>query len=89
MTFTSLIREWKELSRFKALVTGLRSIVFYAEVCSSWTYFEPMVRELTGALGKQICYLTSSKDDQVLALDQECIRTFRIGFGTARTATVD
>ena len=86
MIFTSLIREWKELSRFRALEPRLRSIVFYAEDSSSWTYFEPIVRELTGALGKQICYVTSSKDDQILDLHEESIRTFCIGSGTVRTA---
>tara|TARA_Y100000588_G_scaffold395015_1_gene519148 strand:- start:7572 stop:8753 length:1182 start_codon:yes stop_codon:yes gene_type:complete len=86
MIFASLIREWKELSRFRALEPRLRSIVFYAEDSSSWTYFEPIVRELTGALGKQICYVTSSKDDQILDLNEESIRTFCIGSGTVRTA---
>ena len=86
MIFASLIREWKELSRFRALEPRLRSIVFYAEDSSSWTYFEPIVRELTGALGKQICYVTSSKDDQILDLHEESIRTFCIGSGTVRTA---
>ena len=86
MIFASLIREWKELSRFRALEPRLRSIVFYAEDFSSWTYFEPIVRELTGALGKQICYVTSSKDDQILDLHEEGIRTFCIGSGTVRTA---
>jgi len=86
MIFTSLIREWKELSRFRALDPGLRSIVFYAEDYSSWTYFEPIVRELTGARGRQICYVTSRKDDQVLDLHGEGIRTFCIGSGTVRTA---
>ena len=86
MIFASLIREWKELSRFRALEPRLRSIVFYAEDSSSWTYFEPIVRELTGALGKQICYVTSSKDDQILDLNDESIRTFCIGSGTVRTA---
>ena len=86
MIFASLIREWKELSRFRALEPRLRSIVFYAEDSSSWTYLEPIVRELTGALGKQICYVTSSKDDQILDLHEESIRTFCIGSGTVRTA---
>lgn len=86
MIFTSLIREWRELTRFKKLEPGSRSIVFYAEDFSSWTYFEPIVRELIGALGKQICYVTSSKDDQLLDLHNENIRTFCIGTGIVRTA---
>ena len=86
MIFTSLIREWKELSRFRALEPRLRNIVFYAEDFSSWADFEAMVRALTGVLGKQICYVTSSKDDQVLDLHEESIRTFCIGSGTVRTA---
>jgi len=86
MIFTSLIHEWKELFRFRALEPELRSIVFYAEDFGSWAYFEPTVRELTGRLDKQICYVTSSKDDQALDLQEENIRTFCIGSGTVRTA---
>lgn len=85
MIFSSFIREWKELSRFRALEPDLRNIVFYAEDHSSWTYFEAIVKELTGALGKQICYVTSSKDDQILDLYEDNIRTFCIGSGTVRT----
>ena len=86
MIFASLIRQWKELSRFKALDRKMRAIVFYAEDNSSWNYFEPIVKELTETLGQQICYVTSSKDDSILALTDGTIRTFCIGSGTVRTA---
>jgi hypothetical protein len=85
MIFTSFLREWRELNRFGALDPELRSIVFYAEDSSSWTYFKPIVKELTGVQGKQICYVTSSKYDQVLGLHEENIRAFCIGSGVVRT----
>ena len=86
MIFTSLFRQWRELSRFQALDRAARSIVFYAEDNSSWTYFEPIVREITETLGQKICYVTSDKEDPVLDLNNERIRTFCIGSGTVRTA---
>lgn len=86
MIFTSLIRQWKELSRFKSLDAAARSIVFYAEDNSSWNYYEPIINELTQGLGQEICYVTSSKDDQVLDMANDRIRTFCIGDGTVRTA---
>jgi len=86
MIFISIIREWRELLRFRSLNPDSRSIVFYAEDFSSWTYFEHIIEELTGGLDKYICYVTSSRDDPVLKSGKENIQTFYIGAGSARTA---
>ena len=80
-----MLREWRELSRFRSLEPTDRSIVFYAEDAASWAYFQPIVKELIGVFGKRICYITSSPDDQILRNDDDRIRTFYVGFGTART----
>ena len=79
------VREWREQFRFKALDPELRSVVFYAENEGSWKHFQPIVSELVERFGRSICYITSSADDPVLRLDNDRIKTFYIGLGSART----
>ena len=86
MALRAFFREWRELNRFGALSPDDRSIVFYAEDASSWKHFEPIISELTGSFDKRICYVTSSSDDPVLQGRDDQIRTFYVGFGSARTA---
>lgn len=81
----SFFRDWAEWRRFNALDRSLRSIVFYAEDAASWVHFEPMIRELTGPMGRQVCYLTSSRDDPILRIENERIHAFCIGKGLVRT----
>lgn len=81
----SFFRGLKEMRRFNALSPDARRIVFYAEDAASWVHFEPIVKELIGPCGQQICYLTSSLDDPVLNLSDKRILSFYIGSGVART----
>ena len=83
MPLASNFQEWAAL--FKAIKPDARSIVFYAEDAGSWRYFEPIINELVGTHGKQICYVTSSPKDPVLQRNDNRIKTFCIGFGLART----
>jgi hypothetical protein len=62
-----------------------RAITFYGEDGDSWPHFEPIISELTATMGRDICYLTSSKDDPVLTLDDPRIHAFEIGDGFGRT----
>ena len=84
--FSLWTRGWKDLARFNGLGPKARSIVFYAEDAGSWVHFEGIIRTLTGDMGWQICYLTSSANDPVLHRQDERITPFYIGFGAARTA---
>lgn len=77
--------QWAEIRRFNALEPNARSIVFYAEDAASWPHFERMVEELTGRLNRDVCYLTSCKDDPILANECKRLRGFYIGGGSLRT----
>jgi len=81
----NLWRQWREMRRFNALDFRKRAIVFYAEDAGSWVHFAPIIRELTGPMGREICYLTSSQDDPVLQSAQPNIHAFYIGSGVVRT----
>lgn len=70
---------------FKKLPLRSRTITFYAEDGGSWPHLEPIIRELTGPLGHEICYLTSSPDDPMLTQDDPRIHAFEIGEGFGRS----
>lgn len=82
----SLFEDWAASRRFNALPAELRRIVFYAEDGDSWPHFEPIVHELTGPMGREICYLTSSRSDPVLKTVNPRIHAFCIGEGAVRTS---
>ena len=69
---------------FDKLDARTRTITFYAEDGGYWPHFEPIVRELTGPMGREICYLTSSADDPILEREDDRIHAFEIGEGVGR-----
>ena len=77
--------ERKELEKFNKLSLDERSIVFYSEDISSFVHFEQIIYELTEKMGRQICYVTSAKDDPILTNPNKKIKTFYIGLGATRT----
>ena len=81
-----LFREWAQMRRFHALDAAARSIVFYAEDAASWVHLEPIIEQLTGSFGRNICYLTSDSRDPILTHAGENIRAFHIGDGVVRTS---
>ena len=76
--------ERKELEKFNQLDLDERSIVFYSEDISSFVHFEQIIHELTEKMGRQICYVTSAKDDPILTNQNEKIKAFYIGLGATR-----
>jgi YidC/Oxa1 family membrane protein insertase len=81
----SLFPAWSSLRSFNRLPRAERAIVFYAESAADWTHLGPIVEELTDVLGRTVCYVTSGKEDPVLALANPRLRTFYVGDGTTRT----
>ena len=77
--------ERKELEKFNELDLDERSIVFYSEDISSFVHFEQIIYELTEKMGRQICYVTSAKDDPILTSQNKRIKAFYIGLGAIRT----
>jgi hypothetical protein len=69
---------------FEKLPPEARAITFYAEDGGSWPHLEPIVRELTAGMGRDICYLTSSADDPILEREDPRISAFEIGEGFGR-----
>ena len=78
-------RAWKGLRRFNALDPKTRSVVFYAEDEGSWAHFERIIGELTDNFARDVCYLTSSETDPVLATRRGRLHAFYVGAGSVRT----
>lgn len=81
----SLGSELNELKRFENLEQKERQIVFYSENQNSRFIFESLINELTNVHNYNICYVTSSKDEQIQNESNEKINTFFIGDGITRT----
>ena len=72
-------KEDNDIDKFNELSLDERSIVFYSENTSSFVHFEQIIHELTGNMGRQICYLTSAKNDPILKSENKNIKCFYIG----------
>jgi hypothetical protein len=83
--FFLFLRALKGYREFNALDPKDREIVFYSEDSASWVFFKPIIKELLETHGKNICYLTSSADDPILASQSSKIKSFYIGVGIVRT----
>ena len=81
----SLSSELNELERFESLDQKEKSIVFYSENENSRFIFKSLIDELINIHNYNICYVTSSKDEQILNESNKKIKTFCIGEGIART----
>jgi hypothetical protein len=82
----TFFQEWRDLWRFRSLSRANRSIVFYSEGAESEPHLGPILVELVKQEGRQVCYVTSSSSDPMLAHSSEQILTFVIGSGSARTS---
>jgi len=74
-----------ELRRFQKLKSEQRDIVFYSESGAYWSYLGPFIEHLTRDHGRDVCYVTSSDDDQIFKSPPSGVKAFSIGDGTART----
>ena len=86
MLFAAFRHAWRDLSRFKSMNPEQRSIVFYAQDLWAWKHFGPMVNTLVDTFGKQICYVTSNRQDPVLEMEDSRIQAFYVGLGAFRTS---
>lgn len=80
-----LIGEWRALRRLRKLPPSERAIVFYSEGPEYWVHYRPIVRHLTGVMGRAVCYVSSSPRDPGLHQNDPLIRPFDIGKGPVRT----
>src|SRR5687768_18470802 len=76
---------WSSLRRFNKLDRAEREIVFYAESRADWPHLGPIIEELTGPLGRSVCYVTSDENDPLLSAEPPGVRAFFVGDGSTRT----
>jgi len=75
---------WRALRAFRRLPRADRNIVVFSESRQDWHHHATAIAELTGRLGKKICYVASDADDPGLHQDNPNILPFCIGDGFFR-----
>jgi YidC/Oxa1 family membrane protein insertase len=75
---------WRALRAFRRVSRGDRGIVVFSESRQDWHHHATIVAELTGRLGRRVCYVASDPEDPGLHQDHPNILPFCIGAGFFR-----
>lgn len=75
---------WRAHRAFRRLPRSERNIVVFSESRQDWHHHATIIEELTGRLGRTICYVASAADDPGLHQDNPRILPFCIGDGFFR-----
>lgn len=75
---------WRAHRAFKRLSRFDRNIVVFSESGQDWHHHATIIAELTGRLGRKICYVASDAEDPGLRQDNPNILPFCIGDGFFR-----
>jgi len=78
------VSNWGQYRAFKRLPRDERRIVVYSESAQDWHHHAMVIDELTGRLGRSVCYVASDPTDPGLHQDNPNIRPFWIGDGFFR-----
>ncbi len=78
------ISSWRQLRAFKRLPRDARRIVVFSESAQDWHHHATIIDELTGRLGRLICYIASEQNDPGLHQDNPNILPFCVGDGFFR-----
>jgi hypothetical protein len=81
----SFLRHQEAVRAFERQEPGYRKLVFYSEGQADWPHLGPVVRELLNRASTRLSYLSSDESDPGLAIEDERVRSFHVGDGTART----
>lgn len=76
--------QWRQYRAFKRLSRDQRTIVVFAESHQDWHHHATVIDELTGRLGRTICYVASDDADPGLHQDNPRILPFCVGAGLFR-----
>ena len=76
--------QWRQYRAFKRLSRDQRTIVVFAESHQDWHHHATVIDELTGRLGRTICYVASDYVDPGLHQDNPRILPFCVGAGLFR-----
>jgi YidC/Oxa1 family membrane protein insertase len=82
--FGSFVGHWRDHRAFKRLPAADRNLVVFSESRQDWHHHAEIVGELTGRLGRKLCYIASDPDDPGLHQDDPNILPFCIGGGFFR-----
>lgn len=78
------ISNWRQFRAFKRLPREARRIVIFSESAQDWHHHATVIDDLTGRLGRSICYIASEQNDLGLHQDNPNILPFCVGDGFFR-----
>lgn len=79
-SFSNFFHSFTSYRAFNKLTPDQRNIVFYSESGQDWHHFENTIRSLL-VMSKQVCYITSDRNDPGLSLVNPLFKPFFIGEG--------
>lgn len=79
-----ILRHWRDMRKFQALLEKEKHIVFYSEGPTYWVHLEPLVQHLLSDHQVPVCYLSSAPDDPGLDCLKAYSTAFLIGDGAVR-----
>jgi hypothetical protein len=82
---SAFLRDRAATREFERLDPSRRRLVFYSEGRGDWPHLGPIVMALLRSHDCPIAYLTSDLADPGLEIEDDRVRSFMIGSGTART----
>ncbi len=82
--FGSFVGHWRDHRAFKRLPAADRNLVVVSESRQDWHHHAEIIGELTGHLGRKLCYIASDPEDPGLRQDDPSILPFCIGDGFFR-----
>ncbi|MFW2404067.1 MAG: CDP-glycerol--glycerophosphate glycerophosphotransferase [Gammaproteobacteria bacterium] len=80
----SFLGHWRGHRAFKRLPPADRNLVVFSESRQDWHHHAEIIGELTGRLGRKLCYVASDPEDPGLRQDDPNILPFCIGDGFFR-----
>lgn len=83
-TRAGFLRHWRDYRAFRRLPPEDRNLVVFSESRQDWHHHARIIAELTGRLGRRICYVASDANDPGLHQDNANILPFCIGAGFFR-----
>ena len=79
------LRDQAAVREFERQDAAHRELVFYSEGAHDWPHIGPVVTQLLTTRSRPFSYLASDPADPGLAIDDDRLKRFLIGAGTART----
>jgi len=78
------LKSWRGFWRFDRAFDKERRVTFYSEGADYAGFLRPIVNELIENHAQPVSFVTSDPEDPFLKLEHPCLRSYFVGYGSAR-----